>query len=121
PFYGDADGVGGFHHLAGDGDVILQERVETVRHYATEAVPDALHGLLETGPVVQVQGYGHVHLRGSHPGQGGDVVDAGILDGALAGLQDDGRPLLLGRRHDGLQDLHVVDVERTDGVVAPFG
>jgi ribosomal protein bL25 (Ctc-form) len=48
-------------------------------------------------------------------------IEVGVLQGAAAGLDEDRRLRLFGGLHDGLDLLHVVDVESADAVTALQG
>ena len=102
-------------------DVVLEGMVRAVDHDGGEAAVDAGLADLEICAMVEVEG----------------EVNASILDGSLSKCEQvcmlciltcagrdlkDNRGLLRGSSlGDGLNDLHVVDVERADGVAAGIG
>ena len=105
--------------LLGDLDVLLERLGGGVDHDGGEAAVNAGLAGLEGVAVVQVQGDGNVGAldNGSlhHLHQVGGV---GVLTGTLGNLQDNGSVLLAAGLGDGLNDLHVVDVESTHSIAA---
>ncbi len=119
--------VGIFHHLAGQGDVLLVGLAGTVDHDGGEAAVDAALAELKGVAVIEMHADGQVEASGLLGVLDGGLdelheVDVlGIGPGALAHLQDEGGVLLDGGLSDALNDLHVVHVERADGVAAVVG
>ena len=103
----------------GDLDVLLEGLGACVDHDGGEAAVDAGLAGLERVTVVQVQGDGDFGaLDDSGLDQLHQVGVVGVGAGTLGNLQDNRSLLLLAGLSDGLNDLHVVDVESTDGVAA---
>ena len=111
--------MGVLHHLAGDLDILGKGLGGRVDHHGGEAAVDTALAGLKVGAVVQMQHDGDVGAAG-HSGlhQLHQIGVVGVGAGALADLQDHGSMLLLAGLGDALHDLHVVDVERADGVTA---
>ena len=93
-----------------------------VDHDRGEAAVDAGLAGLEVGAVVQMQGDGQLGVaQDGSLDQLHQVVVVRIGAGALGDLEDD-RGLLLGAGFgDALDDFHIVDIERADGVAAVVG
>ena len=68
-----------------------------------------------------MQRHWHGGCFGGGLDEGNDVVQPGVFDRALAGLDDDRRLFGFGSHHDGLDDFHVVAVKGTDCIAAFFG
>ena len=103
----------------GDLDVLLEGLGGSVDHDGGEAAVDAGLAGLEGVTVVQVQGDGDLGaLDDSGLNQLHQVGVVGVGAGTLGNLQDNRSLLLLAGLGDGLDDLHVVDVESADGVAA---
>ena len=113
--------MGILHHLAGNGDVLLEGLGAGVDHNGGEAVVDAGLAGLEAVAVVQMQADGQagLNLGGLH--QLDKVGAVGIGAGTLGNLQDHRGVQLFAGLGDALNDLHIVDVESADGVAALVG
>jgi len=79
---------------------------------------NALHALIKTGAVVQMQSHRDLRFPGREPGHGCYVIKSRVFNRALAGLHDHRSVFLFGRGHDGLDDLHVVAIERAYRITA---
>ena len=119
--YHDAALVGVFHHLAGHGDVFFKVQLGTVDHHGGKTAVDAVLADLEAVAVIEVQRDGNIGIQHGGLHQLGEVNMLGVLAGAGGNLQDDRGLLQLGGLGDGLNDLHVVDIEGADGVAALVG
>ncbi len=117
----DAAGVGIFDNLAGHLDVLFITVMRAVDHDGGEAAVDAALAELERVAVIQVQGDGQIGLDQGRLHQLDQVGMVGVFTGAGRNLQDQGGLQVLGRLGDTLDDLHVVDIESTDGVTAFIG
>ena len=89
----------------------------------TEVKPPSMQLLhsLKAVAVVQVQADGQAGLNDGGLHQLDQIGVVGIGAGALGDLEDQGSVDLFGRFGDALDDLHVVDIERADGVTAVIG
>ena len=111
-----------FDDLLRDLNVLGEGLGGGVDHHGGEAAVDAGLAGLKVRAVVKVQHDGDVRAAldcGLHELNEVGVVCIGAR--ALADLQDHGRVLFLTGLGDTLHDLHVVDVERADGVSAVIG
>ena len=116
-----AAGVGVFHHALGLGDVFLVGQVRAVVHNGGEAAVDDVFAELKIGAVVQVQHHGQVgHFKGRLH-ELDDVILPGVLARTGGDLQDERGVFRHARLHDALDDLHIIHVERADGVAAGIG
>ena len=107
------------YDFTGDLDVLLEGLGGSVDHDGSEAAVDAGLAGLEAVAVVQVQSDGNFGaLDNSSLNQLHQVGVVSVGAGTLGNLQDDGSLLFLTSLSDGLNDLHVVDVESADGVTA---
>ena len=113
--------VGVLHHLAGQGDILLKGLAAGVDHHGGEAPVHTAFAQLIAVAVVQMQGDGQAGLGLGGLHQLHEIGVVGVGPGALGDLQDHGGLDLRGGLGDALDDLHVVDVERTDGVAAVIG
>ena len=113
--------VGVFDDAAANLDVFLERFVAAVDHHAGEPLVDALLAQLEGIAVVQMHGDGNVGRADGGLDQFFEINGVGVLAGALGNLEHDGRLLLLASLDDGLEQLHVVDVEGAQGVFALEG
>ena len=111
-------------NLLGEGDVLLVREGGSIDHHGRETGVHAALADLEAVAVVQVQADLRVlptELLRVSDGTFGHVAEkggVGIVAGALGNLEDD-RGLGLGSGlDDGLELLHVVEIERRDGVTA---
>ena len=125
----DAALVGVVDDFAGDFDVLfkggrgLAVFLEGAVHHdrGVAEFDGALTGF-EAVAVILMHGDGDLGIElGGGLDELEEVKVLGELAGAAAGLDDDGRPGFLGRRHDGLDLFHIVDVECADAVTALGG
>ena len=114
--------VGILHDLLGDLDVLGKGLAGSIDHDGGEAAVNAALAGLEVRAVVQMQNDGDIGAA-LHSGlyQLHQIGVVGIGAGALGNLQDHGSVLLLASLGDALHDLHIVDVERADGIAAIIG
>jgi hypothetical protein len=117
-FDGAIEFVGVFHDLAGDFDVLLERLVAGVNHHAGETFVNALFAQLEGVAVVQVDGDGDVGQADRRLDEFLEIDRVGVLAGALGNLEDQRRFFLFAGLNDGLDEFHVVDVERAERVFA---
>ena len=126
-FDGNVVLVGVVNNLLGEGHVLLVGEVAAVDHHRRETVVDAALAKLEAVTVVEVQndlgilpaeflGVGHSTL--GHIAEQGRVS---VVASALGHLENNGRLLLCGGLDDGLELLHVVEVESGDCITALDG
>ena len=113
----DAGSVAGADHGLGDLDVLLKHMVRAVDHDGGVTGAESLHGQLVAAAVVEVHHDGDAGLRSSGGHHGVEHGRRSILQGAGSGLDDDGSAQLLGSGDDGLHHLHVLGIERADGVM----
>ena len=114
--------MGVLNNLLGQGDVLLKGQRGTIDHDGGKATVDAGFAGLEVGAVIQMQGDGQVGIfDDGRFHQLHQISVVGVSTGALGHLEDDGRFLFAARLGDALDDLHIVDVEGTDGVTAGVG
>ena len=119
--------VGVLYDLLRQGDVLIVGKRRAVDHHRREAHVHAALAELERVAVVEVQhdlGLCPAQLLGVLHGTFGHVAQqglVGIVARALRHLQDDGRLGLGGSLDDGLELLHVVEVECRYGVTALDG
>ena len=107
-----------FDDLAGESDVVLEGLAAAVDHDGGEAAVDAALAELKAVTVVQMQGDRKTGLQLGGLDELDKIGVVGVGTRAAGDLQDDGS-LDLGRGlGDALDDLHVVDVERADGIAA---
>ena len=114
-------------NLLGEGDVLLVREGGSIDHHGRETGVHAALAGLEAVTVIEVEadlGIGPAELLGVSDGTLGHVAEkggVGVVAGALGNLKDD-RGLGLGSGlDDGLELLHVVEVESGDGVTAING
>ena len=107
-----------FHDLAGQGDVVLECVVGAVDHNGGKAAVDARLADLKIRAVVEVEGEVDVRVTDRGLCQRHQIFLLRVLARACGYLQHNGRTKLACRFRDCLDDLQVVDVERTDGVAA---
>ena len=114
--------LGDFHILfkAGGGLAVGLERA--IHHDGGEAELDGGLAGLKAVAVILMHGNRNLGVElGSGEHEVVEVAVLSILAGAAGGLDDDRRLGLLGGFHDGLDLLHVVDVESSDAVTALGG
>ena len=108
----------GFDNLGGHGDILFEGQGGAVEHQGREADVQALQVLQVARPMIEMEHDGDARFFGDGGDHGGGHLQAGVLDGPLAHLQDYRGSLLFGRLDDGLHTLHVVGVKRADRVAA---
>ena len=114
--------MGVLDHLFGALDVLSERLGGQVDHDGGEAVVDAGLAGLKAVAVVQVEHDGNLGAL-DHGGlhQLYQIGTVGVGAGALGYLKDHRCLLLTAGLGDALDDLHVVDVEGSDGVTAVIG
>ena len=117
-------GVGVLDDLLGEGDVLLERQGAGIDHHGRETVVDAALAELEGITVVEVQAD-----LGMLPSQFLGILDStlghvleeglvGVVARALGDLQDHRGFLLGAGLDDGLELLHVVEIERRDRIAS---
>jgi len=105
-----------FHDLARDFSILLEGFVAGVNHHAGETLVNALFAQVESVAVVQVDGDGDVGQADRRLDEFLEINGVGVLAGALGNLENQRRLFLFAGFYDGLDELHVVDVECAQGV-----
>ena len=113
----DTGGVAGADNGLGDLDVLLKHMVRAVDHDGGVAGTECLHGQLIAAAVVEVHHDGDAGLRSGCGHHGVEHGRRSILQGTRGGLDDDRSAQLLSSGDDGLHHLHVLGIERADGVM----
>ena len=113
--------MGVLDDLLGQGDVVLELMLGAVDHDAGETAVHAGLAQLEGIAVIQMHADRQTRLDDGRLDQLHQVGVVGILAGACGNLQDQGSVLLFRSFGDALDDLHVVDVERADGIAVLVG
>jgi hypothetical protein len=103
-----------FAHL----DIFFKRLVAAVNHHTGEPFVNALFAQLEGIAVIEVDGDGDIGGADGRFDEFLEINGAGILAGALGDLEHDRRFFLLAGLDDGLEQLHVIDVEGAEGVFA---
>ena len=111
-------GMGIFYYLAGQGDVLFKAVLGTVDHYRAESAVHTGLADVKVGTMVQMQGNGQIGVGNGCFHQLGQIDMLGILPGTGRYLQDQRGTLLSGCFSNTLDDLHIVDIERADGISA---
>ena len=114
-------GVCVLNDLFGQRDVLFIRQGGTVDHHGGETAVDAALAGLEIRTVVKVQRDGKTGLLLGSFDQLDKIGVVRVGTRALGNLQDQRRIQLFRRFGDALDDLHVVDVERADGIAALVG
>jgi len=110
--------VGVFHNATADLDVLLQRVVAGINHDAREALVDAILAQLEAVAVVQMHGDRDVGQAHGRFDEFLEIGRIGVASGAFGNLEDDRGLFRFAGLHDGLEQLHIVDVEGPHGVLA---
>ena len=110
-----------FDNLAGDADVLLKGFAALVNHDGGKAAVDAAFAQLKAVAMVQMEADGETGLDDGGLDQLHQIGVIGIGTGTLADLQDQRSIEVLGSLCDALHDLHIVDIERADGIAAVIG
>ena len=114
----DASGVRVVDDLLGQRDIVLERVVAAVDHNRGEAAVDAGLAELERVAVVEVDADGQPGVLNGGFDELHQINMLGVVARARGNLQDQRRVFLHRRFGDALNDLHIVDVERADGVAA---
>ena len=118
-FHDNAVIVSVLHDLLGDLDILGKGLGGCVDHHRGKAAVDAALAGLKVGAVIQMQHDGNIRAAGNGSfHQLHQIGVVGVGTGTLADLQNNGSVFLLAGFGDTLHDLHVVDVERADGIAA---
>ncbi|CDC62976.1 uncharacterized protein BN660_00108 [Clostridium sp. CAG:448] len=117
-FHHDTVGVRIFHDLFGQGNVVLKGVMGAVDHDRRKSAVNAGFADFKIRAVVQVKrqvnaGIADGSLRQSH-----QVLVLCVFARTCGNLENHRGTLFLSRLGDCLDDFHVVDVERTDGITA---
>ena len=113
--------------LPGQGDILFKRLGGGVDHDGGEAAVNAAFAQLKAVAVVEVNADGEVktgvllRIFDCRFDQLHEIDMIGVLARALGDLQDERCALLDGGVADALDDLHVVDIERADGIPAVIG
>jgi len=114
----DAVIVGVLNDLLGDLNILSERLGGSIDHDGGKAAVNAGLASLKAVAVIQMQTDGQASLDDSSLDQLGQISVVGISASALGNLQDEGSVDFHSSLSDTLNDLHVVDVESTDGVAA---
>src|SRR5699024_9777127 len=109
------------NHFFGQSDVLLEGMMRAVDHNRSKSAVDAGYADIEISAVIQVQSDGNIILNESCLHQFYQIGMVGIFSGAGGNLQDQGGFQFSRCFCDTLNDLHVVDIERADGVSSVIG
>jgi hypothetical protein len=113
--------MGVLDHLLGNLDVLSKGLAGGVDHDGGKAAVDAALAGLEAVAVVQMQADGQAGLNDGGFHQLDQIGVVGVGPGALGDLEDQRGVDFLGSLSDPLDNLHVVDIESTDGITAIVG
>ena len=105
-------------HPTSDGDIFFKGQVRAVDHHGRKAAVDAGLAQIKVRSVIEVNHHGQIVFHESRFHQLHDIILPRIFAGPGGHLKNQGRAFLGPGPHDALDDFHVVDVERADGV--PF-
>ena len=120
-FHPDAVVMGVFHHPFGHGHVFLKGMMGAIDHDGSKAAVHARLADVEIRTVIEVQHHRHIGFEQARLNELDDIMLSRILAGPGGHLKDQ-RGLFFGSGlHDPLDDLHVVDVKRADGVTFLIG
>ncbi|MPN20702.1 hypothetical protein SDC9_168081 [bioreactor metagenome] len=106
------------NNLTGELHVLFVAVVRSVDHDGGETAVDAAFAEFKGVAVVKVDADGQIRLNARRLNELHEVGMVGVFACAGADLEDQRSFQLLGGFGDALNDLHVVDVECTDGVAA---
>ena len=120
-FHGRIIFVRVFHDFLGDLDIFLKRLVARVNHHAGETFVNALLAQLERVAVVQMNRDGHGGKADGRLDQFFQIGRMGVLARALGNLEHQRRLFLFAGLDDRLDEFHVVDVKRAEGVFALQG
>ena len=113
--------VGVIHDFFANFDVFLERLVAGVNHHTGEAFINTFLAQLEGIAMVEVDGDGNVGEADGGFDEFLEIDRIGVLARALGDLEHQRRFFLLASLNDGLDQLHVVDVEGAEGVFAVQG
>ena len=107
-----------FDDLFGEGDVLFPGLGRSVDHDGREAAVDGRLADLKIRAVVKVHRDGNVRRFDCGLDKVTQIYRVRIFSCAGGDLQDHGGTALVCRFHNGLDHLHIVDVERADRIAA---
>ena len=113
--------MGVFDDTFCQGDIFLEGMLGTVDHNGRESAVHASLADVKVRAVVQMEGDGQPRVLHGSLDELRQVDMLGVFTGPGGNLQDQRRLFLDGGLDDTLDDFHVVDVERTDGIMALIG
>ena len=108
--------VGVLDDLFGDGDIVLHRFGGGVDHDGGKTAVDTVAAKLIAVAVIQMQADGQTGLDDGGLHQLYQIGVVGIGAGTLGNLQDQRGAEVLGSFGDALDDLHIIHVERADGI-----
>ena len=114
----DAVRMGVFDNLARLGDVVLKAARGSIDHNGRKAAVDAGFADFEIRAMVKVQRDRDICVGDSRLDKLDKIDMLGIFARAGGNLEDNGRLQFGSRLCDSLDNFHVVDVERTNGITA---
>ena len=115
------DGITGvriFRNLPGDLDILVKRLVAGINHHAGKAFINAVFAQLERVAVIEVDGDGDVREADGGLDELLEIDRVGVLAGAFGNLQHHGSFFFFACLDDGLEQFHVIDVKRPEGVFA---
>ena len=113
--------VGVLNDLSADLNILFERIMRGVDHHAGETLVDALLAQFEAVTVIQMDRDGDGGQLDRGVDQPLEVHRMGVIAGSLGDLQHHWGLLFLAGLNDGLEQLHVVHVESTEGVFALQG
>ncbi len=114
--------MGVFQHLSGDFNILVEGFAGGIDHHGGKAAVDTAFAGFKVRAVVQMEHDGNVGTlndRSLH--QLDQIGVVGVGPSALGYLKNQGGIQIARGLGDALHNLHVVDVERTDGIAAFIG
>ena len=116
-FHHNTVGMSIFHNLSGDADVLFKRMLGTIDHDRRKSVVHTFLADIEIFAVVQMKGDIQSRIQDGCFHQLQKICRLGIFAGSGRHLQDQGRALLDGSVDDALNDFHIVNIKRTDGII----